>query len=230
MIHIGLLEDDTNISELISLWLTEAGYKVTRYSSGKKLLSAIGKAEFDLLILDWMLPDINGDEVLRKIREKLDWHIPVIFETGRDTEEDISNILMLGADDYITKPLSKKVLLARVMAVARRANLIVADDHDTITVGDYCIDNTKKTVLRANEEIKLTQKEYELVRYLFRNIGRIVSRENILENVWGHTADINTRTADTHISRIRNKLGLVPDNGWRISSIYHHGYRLEHLQ
>ena len=116
------------------------------------------------------------------------------------------------------------------MAVARRANLIVADDHDTITVGDYCIDNTKKTVLRANEEIKLTQKEYELVRYLFRNIGRIVSRENILENVWGHTADINTRTADTHISRIRNKLGLVPDNGWRISSIYHHGYRLEHLQ
>ena len=229
MIHIGILEDDSNISELLRLWLTEAGYKVSLYSSGQELLSAIGNADFDLLILDWMLPDINGDEVLRKIRENIDWHIPIIFETGRDTEEDISHILMLGADDYLTKPLSRKVLLARVMAVARRAKLFDSSDQDVINVGDYRIDNSKKAVLRADEEIKLTQKEYELVRYLFRNIGRIVSRENILENVWGHKTDINTRTADTHISRIRNKLGLIPDNGWRISSIYHHGYRLEHL-
>jgi len=229
MIHIGILEDHEELAELIKIWLESENYQVTHFIQSKDLLQAIKTTNFDLLILDWMLPDIMGDEVLKIVRETLDWPIPVIFATSRDAEEDISNMLRLGADDYITKPFTQTVLLARVMAVARRAQLLDNHEQDVLKVGDIIIDNNKKLVKLNDEEVKLTQKEYELVRYFFKHLGRIVSREDILEQVWGQSGNLNTRTTDTHVSRIRNKLGLVPDNGWRISSIYHHGYRLERL-
>lgn len=229
MLHIALLEDDENLAELVRLWLEDQGYRVSHFIHSKALLQAIKSTRFDLLILDWILPDIMGDEVLRTVRKTVDWPIPVIFATSRDAEQDISDMLLLGADDYLTKPYSQALLLARVFAVARRANLLDATDHDVLQVAEIEIDHSSKTVRRHDEEVKLTQKEYELVRYLFCNLGRIVSRKSILEDVWGHKSNLNTRTTDTHISRIRNKLGLVKENGWRISSIYHHGYRLERL-
>lgn len=195
------------------------------------MLNALKGDSFDLLLLDWMVPEIDGEGVLIWVRENLNWRIPIVFLTMRDNEEDIVKILSLGADDYITKPVRQKEMLARITALARRANVLDTEKtaSDELRYGPYTINLKNNTVSRNDNSIKLTQKEFELVLFLFRNLGRIVSRGHMLESVWGHNKDINTRTADTHISRIRNKLGLVPENGWRISAIYHHGYRLEQV-
>jgi len=227
--RIALLEDEEHVAKLVNLWLEDRGYQCTHFSDGRKIINALKQDSFDLLILDWMVPEIDGEGVLRWVRENLSWPIPVVFMTQRDEEDDIVKILSLGADDYLTKPLREREMMARITAIARRANVLETSKED-LQFGDYAINLSSNTVMRNGDTIKLTQKEFELVLFLFRNIGRIVSRGHMLESVWGHSKGINTRTADTHISRIRNKLGLIPENGWRISAIYHHGYRLEQLQ
>ena len=226
--RIALLEDEEHIAKLVSLWLEERSYQCTHFADGRQMINALKQDSFDLLVLDWMVPEIDGEGVLRWVRENLSWPIPIIFMTQRDNEDDIVKILSLGADDYLTKPIREREMIARITALARRAN-VLGSNQDNLQFGDYAIDLASNTVTRNGDTIKLTQKEFELVLFLFRNMGRIVSRGHMLESVWGHSKDINTRTADTHISRIRNKLGLVPENGWRISAIYHHGYRLEQL-
>lgn len=228
--RVALLEDEPHIAELVKMWIEAEGYQCQRFGDGRALINALKRETFDLLILDWMVPEIDGEDVLNWVRENITWNIPVVFMTQRDTEEDIVKILSLGADDYITKPIRHKEMMARVTALARRAHVLDSDTRrHSLDYDGYHIDLNANTVSLNGEPIKLTQKEYELVVFLFRNLGRIVSRNHMLESVWGHSEDINTRTADTHISRIRNKLGLVPENGWRISAIYHHGYRLEQL-
>jgi len=228
-VRIALLEDESHLAELVSLWIDDAGYQCTHFSDGRSLINALKRDSFDLLVLDWMVPEVDGEGVLVWVRENINWRIPIVFMTQRDNEEDIVKILSLGADDYITKPVREKEMLARLTALARRAN-VLETAKDNLEFGPYSIDLSTNTVSRSGNSIKLTQKEFELVLFLFRNLGRIVSRGHMLESVWGHSKDINTRTADTHISRIRNKLGLTPENGWRISAIYHHGYRLEQLE
>lgn len=230
--RIALLEDDEHIAKLICLWIEEAGHHCTIFANGRLMLNALKGDSFDLLLLDWMVPEIDGEGVLVWVRENLNWRIPIVFLTMRDNEEDIVKILSLGADDYITKPIRHKEMIARITALARRANVLDTEKKtsDELQFGPYSINLKHNTVSRNGNSIKLTQKEFELVLFLFRNLGRIVSRNHMLESVWGHNQEINTRTADTHISRIRNKLGLVPENGWRISAIYHHGYRLEQVE
>jgi DNA-binding response OmpR family regulator len=228
--RIAILEDDEHIGELLKIWIEADDNACSVFETGKSLIAALKRDSYDIILLDWMVPDINGEEALQWIRDNIDWHIPVVFVTARDSEDDVARILDIGADDYLVKPVRQKELLARIRALARRSN-IHEDQHSTTIIqkGDYRIDTGARTVYKDNEPVKLTQKEYELILFLFNNIGRIVSRSHIMESVWGHHADLNTRTADTHISRIRNKLGLVPENGWRINAIYHHGYRLENL-
>jgi DNA-binding response OmpR family regulator len=231
-LRIALLEDDEHIAKLICLWIEEEGHHCTIFTDGRQMLNALKSDSFDLLLLDWMVPEIDGEEVLIWTRKNLNWRIPIVFLSMRDNEEDIVKILSLGADDYIIKPVRQKEMLARITALARRANVLDTEKApgNEMHYGPYTINLKNNTVTRDGNSIKLTQKEFELVSFLFRNLGRIVSRNHMLESVWGHSQDINTRTADTHISRIRNKLGLVPENGWRISSIYHHGYRLEQVE
>jgi DNA-binding response OmpR family regulator len=230
-LRIALLEDDEHVAKLVCLWIEEEGHHCTIFADGRQVLHALKSDSFDLLLLDWMVPKIDGEGVLLWARENLNWRIPIVFLTMRDNEEDIVKILSLGADDYITKPLRRKEMLARITALARRANVLDTEKAagDELDYPPYTINLKNNTITRNGNSIKLTQKEFELVLFLFRNLGRIVSRGHMLESVWGLNQDINTRTADTHISRIRNKLNLTPENGWRISAIYHHGYRLEQV-
>ena len=226
--HIALLEDDIHVGELIQLWLKEAGHNCKHYTEGQKFIDEALQQSFDMVILDWMLPDINGDKVLDWVRSHFDWNIPVLFVTMRDSERDIVYALEHGADDYMSKPVKQMEMLARINALSRRTEHKPAESKELV-IGDYVIDMVSRAVRHNDKPIKLTQKEFELVTFLFSNLNSVLSRKHILEKVWGHSGELNTRTVDTHVSRIRNKLDLGKSDDWRLSAIYHHGYRLEYL-
>ena len=192
----------------------------------KPFIRNIKRDSYDVLILDWIVPDMDGYEVLRWVRENFDWPIPVVFVTAKDDEDDIVRALEQGADDYIVKPAKQRELNARISAVARRASTI-DEAQNELEFEPFYIDLNNHEIKRDGERVEVTQKEYELIVFLFKNIGRVMSRAHILESVWGRNPDINTRTVDTHVSRIRTKLALQQDAGWKLSSIYQHGYRLE---
>ena len=226
--RIALLEDDPEQAHYMQAWLAAAGHVCIHFTLGEKFLRAGVTDSFDLLVLDWLLPDINGDEVLLKLREQYDWHMPVLFVTGRDSEQDVVYALEQGADDYMIKPIKPLEMLARITALGRRAGMQDAKN-EVFEVGAYGVDNARHSITRDGQPLELTHKEFDLAVFLLRNVGRLISRKHIMESVWGQRSDLNTRTVDTHISRIRGKLGLIPDNGWRLSAVYQHGYRLERI-
>ncbi len=224
--RIAVLEDDRAQAELMHVWLADAGHDCQLFREGKALIRDLGRDTFDLIVLDWMLPDTDGIAVLKWIRSHVDWPIPVVFVTGRDAEADIVAALDQGADDYMTKPVKRLEVLARIKAVSRR--FIPQDDpRQILDFGRYIIDVAGRTVYSDGVPVELTHKEFDLVLFLFRSAGRVVSRGHILESVWGYNPDLNTRTVDTHVSRIRNKLHLKAEHGWQLKAIYQHGYRLE---
>lgn len=225
--HIAIVDDDPDIAALMMMWLEEEDHECIHYSSGQDFIKAVRSKNFDIILLDWIMPEFDGEQTLNWIKSHDDIDIPVIFVTQKATEDDVAKILTLGADDYITKPVRHKEMVARINAVARRANPHI--DDEIIEIAPYCVDSTSREVKVDGEQIKLTEKEFKLVQFLFKNIGRLLSRDHILSAVWGYDLGLNTRTVDTHMSRIRKKLDIVPEKGWRLSSIYHQGYRLEHL-
>lgn len=224
---IAVVDDDKDVASLLCLWLEEEGYTCVSFQDGQAFTREVGSDQFGAVLLDWMMPEVDGEQVLAWLRGKQDWETPVIFVTSRTTEDDMVRILNEGADDYITKPVSRRELLARITAVTRRSNK--RSPQEIIEIGPYQIDPQSRRLRFEGEAIKLTDKEFELALYIFNHIGRLLPRNQILANVWGYESDVNTRTVDTHISRIRKKLHLAPENGWRLSSIYHQGYRLERL-
>jgi DNA-binding response OmpR family regulator len=137
-------------------------------------------------------------------------------------------VLQYGADDYLVKPLRKLELLARIDAVVRRTRPAGGSD-EAAEFGEFHVDAARRSITRRGEAIDLTQKDFDLAVFLFRNQGRLLSRNHLFEAVWGKSTEINSRTIDTHVSRLRTRLGLAPENGWRLASVYQHGYRLERL-
>jgi two-component system, OmpR family, response regulator RegX3 len=228
-VRIALLEDDPDQALLVRKWLGDAGHHCEHFNASKAFIREVKRESFDLLILDWLVPEMNGLEVLDWVRDNLDWRIPIIFVTTMDREEDIVKALEHGADDYMTKPVREREMQARISAVLRRT-AAVDETRPVLEFEPYAIDQENHVVSNNGSKVELTQKEYELTLFLFKNAGRIMSRGHILQSVWGRNPDINTRTVDTHVSRIRTKLGINPDGPWRLSSIYQHGYRLERSQ
>ncbi len=224
--RVALLEDDVDLANLLEVWLDDVGYQSYIFNSGSHVLRALAKESFDILLLDWEVPDLNGLEVLKWARENLDWEIPILFLTQRNEEEDIVTALEAGADDYMVKPIKRAEMLARIGAISRR-NQPKENADPILEFSPYAIDTQKRTVSCNGQVIELTKKEYDLTLFIFRNMGRLLSRGFILERVWGKNPDINTRTVDTHISRLRRKLNITTENGWELTSVYQHGYRLE---
>lgn len=225
--RIAVLEDDPAQSEMLQQWLQDGGHDVYPFNSGLALLQDLSRESYDMLILDWNLPDISGDEILRSLRQD-DHRVPVLFVTSRDQQSDIVAALKDGADDYMIKPVRQAEMMARVDALLRRAQAHAQVD-ENLVFAPYVIDAGNRKVTIGEEHVELTHKEFDLTMFLFRNAGRLLSRGHILENVWGTRPDLHTRTVDTHVSRIRNKLTINPDNGWRLTAVYQHGYRLEKL-
>ncbi len=227
-IRIGLLEDDTDQAEYVTVLLEDVGYSVGHSTTGPEFVRDIQSSGFDLLILDWEVPHMDGMDILNWVRRNIQWHMPVLFLTAFDKEEHIVKALESGADDYLVKPFKPQEFLARIKALARRAGLVKRRS-PVIEVGRYRLDRKLRHCWVDGERVALTKREFELACFLFDNIGKILSREYLLKQVWSMSSAVNTRTVDTHISRIRSKLNLRPPQGWRLSSVYHFGYRLERL-
>ena len=224
--RIGLLEDDADHAVLVTQAVLAAGHSCEVYSTASRFMQAMVRETFDVLVLDWMLPDMSGIEVLDWLRQLQD-RTPVLFVTSRDAEQDIVQALAHGADDYLVKPPRRAELLARLAALQRRAENLQGTS--ALVVAPYEFDLVSNVLRAQGDSIDLTERQFQLALVLFRNAGRLLSRQYLLEAVWGLSAQIQTRTLDIHISQLRSLLALA-DNGWRISSIYAHGYRLEPLQ
>lgn len=223
--HIALLEDETEQARNVQALLAEHNHECDYFTTGHSFLAAVTHRSFDLLILDWQVPDIDGIEVLKHVRRQIDWPIPVLFLTQRDSEEDIVRALDGGADDYLSKPARPSELIARIGALGRRSN--PESDKEILAFGPFRIFTQTRQVSLHGETLTLTDKDFDLAFYLFRNQGRLLTRDLLLERVWGVSREINTRTVDTHMSRLRRRLGIKPENGYRIKTIYQRGYRLE---
>lgn len=225
-LNIAILEDDPEQSQLIESWLISAEYSCDTFPTGQSLLDKLQTSSYDLLLVDWELPDINGPEVMKTIRNDLKFDTPIIFITSRDSEEDIVTALNTGADDYLVKPVRQFEFLARVKANTKRTNNTTPASVD---YSPYRFNPSNQQAYILDNTIDLSSKEFELAYYIFCNEGKLLERKDILSAVWQQDADLNTRTVDTHMSIIRKKLAIGPNNGWRLKSIYGHGYRLEKL-
>ena len=218
---IYLVEDDPSIRKLVTYALSGAGYEVRAFESGEAMRSEAGKEKPDLYLLDIMLPGESGLEILSSIRQDPEERdIPVIMLTANGTEYDKVHGLDSGADDYIAKPFGMMELLARIKAVMRRAER--GRTSSEITLGGIEISETAHTVKVGGERVELTLKEFNLLLYLMENDGIVLSRDSILNTVWGYSFDGENRTVDVHIRHLREKLG---DEGQRIETVKGVGYR-----
>jgi len=228
-LRVAILEDDPDQAELVKLWLVNAEHSVDCFGDAASFMRAVRRDSYDLYVLDWMLPDLSGIEVLKKLRKDMDDYTSVVIVTARDEEQSIVRGLEAGADDYLVKPVRQAELVARVAAVLRRAAGSKPEE-EALDVAPYSLNISGKTISLADEKINLTNREFELASFLFRNAGKMISRSHMLESIWGiENKSVSTRTVDTHVSRLRKKLKLNEDNGWVLAAIYQHGYRLERV-
>ncbi len=226
MFKIALLDDDADDQELLGTLLEAAGHTVSIFGTAQALLRALRQDSFDALLIDWNLPDMSGLEVIEKIRTELLLDVPIIMITARDTDQETVAGLRAGADDFVSKPAQRDVLLARLEAVSRRKTGAIASVGAS-RIGDFEIDVSRRTMFRRGELLQLTDREFKLALTLLRHVGQAVSRDYLHSAVWGRTVSLESRTLDVHMSRIRNKLGWSPEFGWRLVTVYGYGYRLE---
>ncbi|MBP7651233.1 MAG: response regulator transcription factor [Phenylobacterium sp.] len=227
--NIAVLDDDQAHNDLLAVMLRQAGHRCTVYERPPALLADLRRQTFDLLIMDWNMPEMTGIDVLARLPELLSTTPPVLLVTSRSVESDVVEGLNAGADDYLVKPFEPSILLARVAALLRRA-YPVAPPTSGETHEGWTFDPAAETASRDGKTEQLTSKEFQLALTLFRNMSRALSRDYLLERVWGHRADLETRTLDAHISRLRGKLALRPAGGFRLVTVYGFGYRLERCQ
>jgi two-component system, OmpR family, alkaline phosphatase synthesis response regulator PhoP len=229
-----VVDDEESIRTLVAYNFERAGYHVTTVGDGRTAFDLIRSSEeqFDLVVLDLMLPEMDGMEVCRKLRfDKVD--VPIILLTARDDELDLVLGLELGADDYVTKPFSPRELLARARAVLRRFDTNVSESDpkeenqpgQTIRIGDVHIDLLRHEVRVSENLLNLTPKEFDLLEYLMQNQGRVLSRDQLLDHVWGYASNADTRIVDVHMSHLRDKIEADPKNPVYIRTVRGVGYK-----
>lgn len=222
--RIAILDDDPVQLQLLSHVARALGHSANEYALGDALMRALAYESYDMLILDWQLPDSTGLKVLEWVRRNVSDRIPILFVTSRDEERDIVEALSAGADDYMVKPVRVGELAARIRTLLRRG---YPDAAGVQTFGPYRFDPDKNLAELNGVPLDLKQREFDLAYFMFRNLGRLVSRGHVQEAVWRTRTETMSRTLDTHMSRLRTKLQLRQENGFRLTSVYSQGYRLE---
>jgi two-component system response regulator RegX3 len=223
--RILIVEDESSLSEPLAFLLGREGYETTIAADGPAALAEFDRNGTDLILLDLMLPGIPGTEVCREIRSRS--QVPIIMLTAKDSEVDVVVGLELGADDYVTKPYSTRELLARIRAVMRRR---VEDDSEDLAVleaGDVRMDVERHTVAVRGAETAMPLKEFELLEVLLRNSGRVLTRGQLIDRVWGADYFGDTKTLDVHIKRIRSKIEKTPSDPTMLVTVRGLGYRFE---
>lgn len=225
MTKILIVEDESSLSEPLAYLLDREGYETVIAADGNAAVSEFDRAGADIILLDLMLPGLSGTEVCREIRTRSS--VPIIMLTAKDSEVDIVVGLELGADDYVTKPYSTRELLARIRAVLRRR---VEDEHDdqaVLEVGSVRMDVERHAVSVDGKETAMPLKEFELLELLLRNSGRVLTRGQLIDRVWGADYFGDTKTLDVHIKRIRSKIEKKPSEPTMLVTVRGLGYRFE---
>ena len=225
MTKILVVEDEASFSDALSYVLTKEGYEVVVADTGDGAIATFDKVGADLVLLDLMLPGLSGTEVCRQLRGRS--NVPIIMLTAKDTEVDKVVGLELGADDYVTKPYSKAELIARIKAVLRRQSDLPESIDPVLVAGPVRIDVERHQVNVNNESISLPLKEFELLEFLVRNSGRVLTRAQLIDRVWGSDYFGDTKTLDVHVKRLRAKIETDPANPVFIQTIRGLGYKFE---
>lgn len=226
--RIAILEDDITQSDMLRWLIESAGHKCHVFSSWKSFQTGLYRDSFDLIVLEWNLPDHSGLQTLHWVRDTLHLPVPLLVISANNQEDIVVNALQAGADDFVAKPIRRSELVARINALLRRSHP-ETQTPNTVHIEGFEFHAKLGTITHKNQRVELTQKEFELALLLFRNLGKSLSRGHIQENVWGRDTDLPSRTLDTHISRVRNKLGLKPEQGFQLVPVYGFGYKLETL-
>ncbi|MCC5981048.1 MAG: phosphate regulon transcriptional regulator PhoB [Oceanicaulis sp.] len=222
--HVLVVEDEDALAELLQYNLKKEGFRVTVAADGEEAMILVEERQPDVILLDWMLPKVSGIEVCRRLRSVQDTrNIPIIMLTARGEEADRIRGLDTGADDYIIKPFLMKELFARVRAVLRRIRPGLADD--TVLVGDISMDRVAHRVQRNGKDVHLGPTEFRLLDYFMQHPGRVFSREQLLDAVWGSDVYVEARTVDVHVGRLRKALN-VPGTADPIRTVRSAGYAL----
>lgn len=225
--YIGLLEDEPQLAQHVCEMLEKAGHSTSHFSNGADMIKAIGRDTIDLFVLDWRVPRVSGLEVLKHIRNVRGLKEPVLFLTSRTDEQDIIEALNAGADDYCTKPVRPQEFLARITALLRRTYPERSSQETSRNLLNYTFNKLDNSVKFANESVTLSEKEFNLALFLFENHERAVSRDRLMQEVWGGGGDALSRSLDVHISWLRKKLNLAATAPHlRLKPIYGFGYRL----
>ena len=207
MARILIVEDEEKLARMLELELTYEGYQAEKAFDGRTGLELALSGRFDLILLDIMLPQLSGMEVLRRLRREEQRYTPVLLLTARDAVMDKVSGLDAGAEDYITKPFAIEELLARIRATLRKTAAAAAPQPNLLTAGEVALDPESRTVTRKGEPVNLTRREFDLLQYLLENPNRVLTREQLLSQVWGFDYAGETNAVDVYISFLRNKLG-----------------------
>ncbi|WP_275288517.1 response regulator transcription factor [Halomonas elongata] len=241
---IAILEDDpVCLGQLSSLLQTaseqsskdwrvdggEMGWQIDSYQNARAFIRGIKRNTYNLVLLDWMLPDMNGPEILHWMDEYFQSPPPVIMVTNRDSEQDVVEALKAGAEDFVSKPFRSEELIARVLTTLRRHHVGGKHRDEPFSHGDITVTPREETISVDGEPVKLTHQEFRLALFLLRNLNHPLSRSYLYETIWGQEESPMSRTLDVHIYRLRRKLGLNAERGWKLSSVYRYGYRLQRL-
>ena len=227
-IHLLVVEDEESFIDVLEIGLDREGFKVTIARNGQEALDKFEEGKFDAILLDLMLPKVSGLDVCRTIRAKSD--IPIIIVSAKSEEVDMVLMLEIGADDYVTKPYRLRELVARIRAVLRRRETYTPSEEPSTEImefGPILLDIDSRRCYVSGEEIKLRKKEFALLRNLLENPGRVMTREVLIDRVWGDDYVGDTKTLDVHIKRLRTLIEFDPKNPTHITTIRGVGYRFE---